>query len=202
MAERRQIPRVWGRTNARGEVEITQEARQWFDDLVNGEGADSFINIGQTLSGVKQQTEGLIAGTQPVQKVLIDGFGDVQQSLTTQAEDIVEAGNSASSAAGGLTVDVSSSSAFGSDGGTGDITSSAITLTPTNGIAPYTYAWAFVSGDAITADSPAAATTSFTGNPPEVGNTLDAIFSWTVTDSTGGTPLTRTGQVSVSLLRS
>jgi hypothetical protein len=57
-----------------------------------------------------------------------------------------------------------SGNAFGSrnaPGGT--VVTNSVTITPSGGVAPYTYAWSYVSGDNLTIDSPTSATTSFEG---------------------------------------
>lgn len=73
--------------------------------------------------------------------------------------------------------------------------SNPTTATPSGGLAPYTYSWAKVSGDAITASQPSNATTDF-GGTVAVNMTATAIFRVTCTDSIGQTA---TADVSVSL---
>lgn len=75
-----------------------------------------------------------------------------------------------------------------------NITTNTITVTPTGGVAPYTYAWSYVSGDAVTVLSPTSAATQFRSN-----TTASAVYACTVTDSTGGTPLVAVANVGVSI---
>lgn len=63
-------------------------------------------------------------------------------------------------------------------------TTNSVTVTPSGGTAPYSYAWAKDSGDTISANSPTAATTSFTGSTAD-GETASAVFTCTVTDNVG-----------------
>jgi hypothetical protein len=74
----------------------------------------------------------------------------------------------------------------------GPQTTSSVTVTPSGGVAPYTYAWTKVSGDTVTIDSPAAATTTFTGTPPE-NSTLSGTYKCTVTDSTPASAIITVG---------
>jgi len=82
-----------------------------------------------------------------------------------------------------------------------DQTTASTTVTVSGGVSPYTYAWTLVSGDTLTVNSPTAATTTFTktGLPPFGG--VEATYRCTVTDSTGGTPLTATADVFVTIER-
>lgn len=80
----------------------------------------------------------------------------------------------------------------------GSLTTNSVTVTPSGGTAPYTYAWAFVDGDAgITINSPTSATTSFSADP--AGASLAATYRCTVTDS-AGSPLTATFSIAVSFV--
>ena len=74
-------------------------------------------------------------------------------------------------------------------------------MTVSGGVAPYSYSWTKLSGDSITANSATAATTTFSATGLFSGEARDATFRCTVTDSTGGTPLTATADVFVSIER-
>lgn len=75
-----------------------------------------------------------------------------------------------------------------------NITTGIATCTPSGGVAPYTYLWAFVSGDAVTVLTPTADNTRFRSN-----STSSSVYSCTVTDSTPGTPLVAVANVGVSI---
>lgn len=74
---------------------------------------------------------------------------------------------------------------FGAWTGTSTVTTGAHTATPTGGLAPFTYAWVKLSGDAISITSPTHAVTTFSGNVDS--GDLTAVFRCTVTDSLGTT---------------
>lgn len=77
------------------------------------------------------------------------------------------------------------------------VTSNSVTVTPTGGTAPYTYAWTHLSGSSsVLVTSPTSATTTFSGNIPKNQERL-AVKRCTVTDSLLATA---TVDVSVSLL--
>jgi hypothetical protein len=81
-----------------------------------------------------------------------------------------------------LTLSVSPPSTGANAGAT---TTPSVTATPSGGLGPFTYSWAKLSGDAVSANSPSLATTSFTltsGSPP-----ANATFRCTVTDALGST---------------
>ena len=82
---------------------------------------------------------------------------------------------------------------------TSSATTGNTTVTPSGGTSPYTYSWALLSGDSMTINSPTSATTSFTNGGLGVGDSYSGTFRCTVTDSTGGTPLTATADVTVTI---
>lgn len=64
------------------------------------------------------------------------------------------------------------------------VTTDSVAVSPTGGLAPYTYSWARVSGSYGSANSPTSATTSFSGSIP-TGTEQFSTFRCTVTDSLG-----------------
>jgi hypothetical protein len=67
------------------------------------------------------------------------------------------------------------------------VTSNSVTVTPSGGTAPYTYAWTRLSGDsAVAANSPTTATTTFSANVPK-WDSREATMQCTVTDSLSAT---------------
>lgn len=58
-----------------------------------------------------------------------------------------------------------------------------------------------MSGDTLTVNSPTAATTTFTASGLLEGDSRDATYRCTVTDSTVGTPLTATADVLITIER-
>ena len=83
----------------------------------------------------------------------------------------------------------------------GTFTTSSTTVTPSGGTSPYTYAWAKVSGDTFTITSSTSASTTFSTSGLNEGDSISGTYRCTVTDSTGGTPLTATADVSVNFWR-
>ena len=81
------------------------------------------------------------------------------------------------------------------------LTTNSVTVAAANGVAPYSYAWTFVSGQPFTCNSPAVATTSWTTNIGP-GTEKQATWACTVTDSTPVTPKTVVVQVSLDVIRS
>lgn len=65
----------------------------------------------------------------------------------------------------------------------GAVTTTSVTVTPTGGTGPYTYAWTYDSGDTgFSANSPTSATTTFIGSVAS-GEDKTAVWRCTVTDS-------------------
>jgi hypothetical protein len=81
-----------------------------------------------------------------------------------------------------------------------NITSDNTTVTPTGGVAPYTYSWAKVSGDTLTLSNASAATTNFSKNGIPEWEFVSALYRCTVTDSSSPA-LTATADVDVTLER-
>ncbi|MCR9194901.1 MAG: hypothetical protein NXH88_09230 [Hyphomonas sp.] len=166
----------------------------FFEELVFG---SSDRSVGTILSGLNTttaRTNGLIAGTQEVADVLITDRGSLNAAQDAQDGNIT----TASQSDGGFTASASPSSANNISAGSGSKTTGSVTVTPVGGVTPYTYAWTKKSGDDIPADSASAATTTFTGSVT-TGEYKFAVYTCTVTDSTGGTPLTTTVDVGVSI---
>jgi len=86
-----------------------------------------------------------------------------------------------------LSLSASPSTAIGSATyGFGPAVTNSVTVTPTGGLAPYTYSWARVSGTIGSAGSPTAATTVF-GGDPNPDYVASSTFRCTCTDSLGNT---------------
>ena len=68
-------------------------------------------------------------------------------------------------------------------------TTGSVTVTVTNGRAPFTYSWAYLSGTSATINSPSAATTTFTRDAAgsSGGTQYVGTYRCTVTDATGRT---------------
>lgn len=81
---------------------------------------------------------------------------------------------------------ISPASATGS--GKVNITTNSVTATPSGGTGPYTYAWTYVSGDAVTVLSPTAASTQFRSNISAGG-----VYRCTITDSLAATATATVG---------
>jgi hypothetical protein len=88
-------------------------------------------------------------------------------------------------APGGFYASATPSSAFGDRVGTGTATTNAVTVVPTGGTGPYTYAWVLDLAN-FTIGASTSATTSFTGFV-SIGTTTEDIATCTVTDSLAAT---------------
>ena len=166
--------------------ELTTEALLYLNDLENGQDSDS-PGINTVLAGVNSvtaTTAAIIAGTQPLVDVLIESVGSVAGNVAALNANTNAASVAASSGALTATVSPSSASKFQATAGT--LTTGAVTVTPSGGTGPYTYAWAKVTGDTFTVNSPTGATTTFS-----VTLALDedaaAQYRCTVTDSLAAT---------------
>jgi hypothetical protein len=80
------------------------------------------------------------------------------------------------------------------------VTTSAVSITAVGGTPTYSYAWTKLSGDTITATSPSASSTTFSGATMVSGETRNAIFRCTVKDS-ASPEATYTVDVAVSVSR-
>ena len=85
-----------------------------------------------------------------------------------------------------LTISISPGDMYKSRTGTGSITSNIDTASGAGGVAPYTYAWTYVSGDSYTINFPASAVTTFTTFLGS-GNSKSGVYRCTVTDSASNT---------------
>jgi hypothetical protein len=76
-----------------------------------------------------------------------------------------------------------SGDATGSGSGTGSflVATNTVTITPYNGVGPFTYAWTHISGTAMSAASPGSASTSFT-RTAAAGASYSGVMRCTVTD--------------------
>lgn len=97
-----------------------------------------------------------------------------------------------------MSVSISPASLYKSGTGFNQTTASC-TATPTGGVSTYSYAWTQISGDTFTINSASSATTTFTTSGMSSGDTRAATFRCTVTDSTGGTPLTAHADIDVTV---
>lgn len=171
-------------------AEAYMELYDWLEEFRYGTSQDS---VGTVLSGVN----GIIAGTQVLADVQISGRGSLNAEQDAQAGNITSTAEGSSSSTV-LAASVSPAYASSTSSGSGSKTTGSVVVTPSGGVGPYTYAWAKKSGEDIPPNSPSAATTTFTGtvSPSEFKS---AVYTCTVTDSTGGTPLQAKTDVSVTI---
>lgn len=95
--------------------------------------------------------------------------------------------SSATPITGGIQASITPSTATGTRSGAGAATSNSVTVSTIAGTGTVTYAWTRVSGSSlISANSPAAATTTFGAAIASVGS-ISAVFRCTCTDSVGST---------------
>lgn len=105
------------------------------------------------------------------------------QANAAAASANANVGNLAASG-GGFYATVSPASAYGEELAPAIVASNSVTVTPSGGTAPYTYAWTLASGLTMSADSPTSATTAFTSSsavPP--WTSFDDVATCTVTDA-------------------
>lgn len=100
----------------------------------------------------------------------------------------------------GFTVNAAPSSLSGGTSTPTANTSGSSTATPSGGSGSFTYSWVQVSGDAIFAVTPSAASTIFRGTGMVQGENRDAAFKCTVTD-TVSTIVVDSNLVNVTLSR-
>lgn len=104
----------------------------------------------------------------------------------------VSTGSAALSAPVSVTLSPSDSvTGYSNTGATANITTGLVVATPSGGTPSYTYAWAQVglSPYTWTITAPTAASTAFTCGSLGPGNTAEAMFKVTVTDSVGHTDI-------------
>jgi len=82
---------------------------------------------------------------------------------------------------------------------TGTLVTNSVTVTASGGTAPYTYAWARVSGDVVTITSSTAASTTFSG-APAINETLTGEYRCTVTDNVAATATITVGVTIANIL--
>jgi hypothetical protein len=176
----RVIPRQWVDMKT---GELTREALLYLNDLDNN--TDTGVtSIGTRLSGVAQKADGIIAGTIPLDDVTISGRGKITAEFDALNTNVNSASTAASS--GALTATISPGFAGGSEPVAGTVTTNSVTVTPSGGTSPYTYAWTKVSGDTFTVTSPTAAATTFSVTLGS-GGLASAIYRCTVTDDASAT---------------
>jgi hypothetical protein len=129
---------------------------------------------------------GIVRGTKPLTDLTIADVGSIKTQLAAQAANQSAATAASSAATGALSATANVSSVYGTGQAGTVITTGGVTITPTGGTAPYTYAWAKQSGDTVNVTAPTAATTTFsqTGGAGEVFN---ATYCCTVTDDVAAT---------------
>ena len=94
------------------------------------------------------------------------------------------------------TASASPSSVSGTGVAPATVTSGSTTCTASGGFAPFTYSWTFVSGTALTVNTPTSASTTFSHHFITTG-TVNAVYKCVATDANGNTA--SSNNVSVSL---
>lgn len=124
-------------------------------------------NVLRSISGVKMRDATNVLRT--IQTIKMRDAGNVLR-VVYSAMSAVASPNSVSGTVGSFS-------------GSASVVSNSTTAVPTGGVAPYTYAWAYASGDTgIAANSASAATTTFS-KTLATGVSIAAIFDCTVTDA-------------------
>lgn len=123
-------------------------------NIVSGAGSDSIKSIVSGANERYQQIDRIVAGTEPVADVLINGRGNVTDALDANTENITEVAGAGTV----LAVTTTPNYASGSRAGAGSVTTAAISFDVSNGTGPYTAAFTKISGSTFTPN-----TTSFTG---------------------------------------
>lgn len=189
-----QVPEIIGRTRPDGTVEVDPQFRVWFQNQLTGVGG--VTPVGSILSGLNStvaKTDGLIAGTQAVADVVIEGRGSLATEQDAQASNIENAG-------GALSVTADVAFVYGQSlAQSGQIITNTVTLAPSGGTAPYSVFWARKSGDVFTISAPTSLTTSFVGDPGQNGG-LSGVYEATVTDASAPA-LTQKISISASVFR-
>lgn len=114
------------------------------------------------------------------------------QAAAVQAQAVAEAAAQQAQDVAGETLSFSASVSplFASDavsGGGQTATTNSVTVTPTGGTGPYTYAWTKDSGDVFTLSGASSASTTFSIASLPAGDTRSAVYRCTVTDSLAAT---------------
>jgi hypothetical protein len=162
--------------------QLTMEAIRYLNDLDNG-ASDSIRSVGTVLAGVNQQTQAIIAGTQPLSDVLITGVGSVSTQIETINNNVASVAGAASAGALTASADVS---AYASATAPGTLTTNAVTITASGGTSPYAYAWTNLAGDTFTVTNPTSAVTQFQFTFADTGFAI-ATYRCTVTDDVAAT---------------
>lgn len=170
MADARREPRLPPITTPLLEADGQTMTKPWHRYFEGERGYTDNVNSGVTAAAAAAQT----AQTAAVQ---------AQATATGAVAGVATLADQ--TAPGGYYASCSPSSAFGSRVGSGLVTTNSVTVTPTGGTGPYTYAWTLDSGN-FTILTPTAAATAFRASVP-IGETVEDVATCTVTDSLAAT---------------